>query len=107
MKNSWDFGSITSQGGLPIIASNPLRAVKREVSNRDLSDPDRLGGDLAYVEEIATTLGHDLSAEIQTLNEALAEHGPRGGDDDVSLGSGHRHDGCASSIESMFDALLE
>ncbi len=86
---------------------NLASAVNHEVEyNCDRSDPERVGGDLAIVEEIARTLERDFSEEIGWLNEALTECGPMA-DDDSDLWREHSSGGCASSIESLFDALLE
>lgn len=86
---------------------NLASAVSNEVDNRDGSDPERLGGDLSVVEEIAKTLGRDFSKEIQRLNEAISECGQMGDVSDDGDWRNRHSDACASSIESMFDALLE
>jgi hypothetical protein len=91
-----------------LIVQHRLRkAVRHEVTvNSDRNDAQRLGGDLAIVEEIASTLHLDFSPEIDRLNEALSECGSSDGDDsNEDLRS--YDDACTSSIESIFDALLE
>jgi hypothetical protein len=82
-------------------------AVRHEVEyNTEHGDPERVGGDLATLEEIANTLQRDFSEEIDWLSESLAECGRRG-DDDGDGWSGRRAASCTSSIESLFDALIE
>jgi len=90
-----------------VVQDRLRNAVKHEVScNSDRNDPQRLGGDLAVVEEIASTLNADFSTEIDRLNEALNECGSSDGDDSNEDGRSH-DETCTSSIESLFDALLE
>lgn len=82
-------------------------AVSHEVEyNSDHGNSQRLGGDLVTVEEIAETLGRPFSEEIELLNEALSECGSTERDEDGEGWRSHQ-DSCASSIESIFDSLLE
>ena len=90
-----------------VLHENLGAAVRHEVDNNaDRSDPQRLGGDLAIVEEIAKTLRLDLSDEISRLNDALSECSSTDGENTSEGWRGHPGS-CASSIESMFESLLE
>jgi hypothetical protein len=87
--------------------TNLVAAVTREVEDRICDGPsETLDGDLAAVEEISKTLGWDFSGEIRRLNDAIAESGSPGGDDNFGRRD-YRTQGCSTSIESLFDALLE
>jgi uncharacterized protein YicC (UPF0701 family) len=89
------------------LEENLRQAVEHEVFlNSDIHDEQRLVGDLAIVEEIARTLDVDLSNEIDHLNEALSELWTRDGDEGDTW-RGRPSDNCNSSIESLFDSLLE
>jgi hypothetical protein len=72
----------------------------------DLDDPQRVGNDLASVEEIAKTLGRRFSDEVRRLSEALAECGQINGDDADALREHYAEDDL-SSIDSLFEALLK
>ena len=86
---------------------NLASAITHEVEyNSEHGDPERLGGDLATVEEIAKTLKRDFADEVKYLNEALSECGSSDGEEGEGWG-GHRAGSCASSIESLFDSLIE
>lgn len=86
---------------------NLATAITHEVEyNSDHSDPERLGGDLATVEEIAKTLKREFEDEIKWLNESLGECGRPDGEDGAAWVR-HRAASCTSSIESLFDALIE
>ena len=83
-----------------------ISAVQDEIENTEWHDPDRLGGDLAAVEEIAKTLATDFSKEIKRLNEALNECGS---DDEEDYDGDSRafSGGNDSSIEALFESLQE
>lgn len=90
-----------------IVQEKLTKAVKHEIAcNTDRNDPQRLEGNLALIEEIATTLRLDFSTEIDRLNEALNDCGSSDGDDSNEDWRSHE-DACNSSIESLFEALLE
>lgn len=83
-------------------------AISHEVEyNSDTSDRERLDGDLATVQEIADVLERDFSQEMGWLTDAIDECKPSGDDDDGDAWRGHGSDNCNSSIESLFDALIE
>ena len=82
-------------------------AVTHEIDyNTDSNDPQRLGGDLEIVEDIAKTLRQDFSHEIKRLNDALNECGLIDERDDSGGWRSPTKDN-ASSIESIFESLLE
>jgi len=84
-------------------------AVSREVEQRlgEGNPAEVLGGDLDLVEEIADTLQRDFSQEVDWLDEAIAECRQNEDEDSGGGWRAHRPASCSSSIESMFDALLE
>lgn len=91
------------------LTKNLIVAVKREVDdNTEWRDSTRLGSDLQVLEGIASTLGHSFSDEVRRLNEALNEcsHDEPDFGHTGQVGS-HHSGGCTSTIESMFDSLLE
>jgi hypothetical protein len=88
---------------------NLSKNVTREVQNHSLGhdDPERIGGDLAAVQEIAKTLNLDFREEEEWLNEAISESGKKDGGDDGDSWRDHSDGGHRASIEAIFDALLE
>lgn len=91
------------------LTKNLIAAVKREVDdNTEWRDSTRLGSDLQVLEGIASTLGHTFTDEVRRLNEALNEcsHDEPDFGHTGQVGS-HHSGGCTSTIESMFDSLLE
>lgn len=90
------------------LTKNLSSAVRREIEdNSDTSDPDRLGGDLAAVQEIAKALDLAFEKEERWLSEKLGECEARGSKNSVGTRTENRAAGCTSSIESLFEALLE
>jgi hypothetical protein len=81
-------------------------AVSDETYNSDRNDPERLGGDLAIVQKIAKTLGREFSNEINRLSEALDECDSTNADDGGEEPRRYSET-YASSIESLFESLLE
>lgn len=82
-------------------------AVGEEVrNNSDRNNAERLNSDMETVEGIAQVLGRDFSSEIQWLAEALDNCEQRDEEDDESWRE-HPSDSSSSSIDSLFDALLE
>lgn len=89
------------------LVENVKVAVLREIyENGDPSDPGRLGSDLEALEEIAKTLNQNFGEHIQWLNERLSECDSDIVGPSTSLRE-HRHNSHVSSIESLFEALIE
>ena len=82
-------------------------AVTHEVEhNSESGNPERLGGDLATVEEIAKVLKREFTDEIRWLNESLADCGSPDRDEGEEWRA-RRAGSSTSSIESIFEALIE
>lgn len=72
------------------------------------TDPQRLGGSLAVIQELSEILETDFEQEERWLNEALSECGPGPDEETPEDWRSHREaDACQSSIESLFDSLLQ
>jgi hypothetical protein len=83
------------------------KAVSHEVEhNSDSSDPERLGGDAAIVEQIAKTLKREFADELKWINEALSECGSSDGEDGENWSS-YKAGSNTATIESLFDSLIE
>lgn len=87
-------------------AKDLVETIKREVrDNADPSDHERLSGDLTIVEELSESLGYELAAEVQWLEERLSEC--RSPDEEEDDDLRHERREATASIESLFESLLE